>query len=314
MGFGQLIPLKKVRQPAEFVGKIILSKSKVEINDGIDPVVCLPEVSQSHKMKDDVEEIGTDSDEIILDEKTDSPEKVYRRQGQLYLCDNDACEAKFMTSRGVLNHISREFCVVRTRKRSPTGEFKYRWFKRNGMKENEAIKAKGRYFMSHLQDLIDIEVPASLQLIPTGIEDDMSNGFALHQSQSHAQFAPERVAFIKSLFDEGQRTGNKIQHEIMLQKMRDSKIDGKKQFKPEEVFTLQQIKSLCSRMFAKIKNASTPEEEEDQRAEVEEAEEAYNLMMENDVKLKIRQKLEELPDTDLTVCPMHVIDFSFITV
>ena len=141
MGKGLFIPLKKIRQPAQFVGKIILSKSSVEINDRLDDALCLPEKTVAHKLKEtgvEVEDAGL-GDGLVDESKSSVEVRSYRRQGQLYLCSLDICEASFISLAGLQDHIRENVHVVRTRKRSTTNEFKYRWFTKYGMTQSERI-------------------------------------------------------------------------------------------------------------------------------------------------------------------------------
>ena len=59
-------------------------------------------------------------------------------------------------------------------------------------------------------------------------------------------------------------------------------------------------------MFAKVKLQTSPEEEEDLRPAVEEAEEMTDRLIEEQTKHEIREKLTQESETNLDVHPMFV--------
>ena len=138
---------------------------------------------------------------------------------------------------------------MRSNKRSPTGEFRYQWFSRHGQKANEALRSKGRYFMSHQEDLIEIQYPDELEQIPTEVNENDQKGFALAAAKEFVRFDPDQIQFVRRCFDEGQVTGSKMKFEQIVQNMKEYRIDGALVFPPKKVLSVQQTKSLCSRYF-----------------------------------------------------------------
>ena len=84
------------------------------------------------------------------------------------------------------------------------GEFKFQWFSRYNMSENQAMRSRGRYFVSHQDDLIAIEAPPEgLDLIDTGVNEDWSQGFALISGKEIVRHSEEQIKFVRYHFDEG---------------------------------------------------------------------------------------------------------------
>ena len=98
-------------------------------------------------------------------------------------------------------------------KRSPSGEFRYRWFSRHGHRANEELKSQGRYFLSHQDDLIEIQLPDWVEQIPTEVDENDLKGFALAASKEFVRFDHEQIQFVRKCFDEGQATGIKMKFE-----------------------------------------------------------------------------------------------------
>ena len=319
MGAGILIPIKKWRQPAKFYGKLILSYGEAQINSDMDPAVCVPEkIEIKPKRALGVDKAANVGEDMIMDEKKAASKGAFRRQGLLYLCNNDICEAKYMTEEGLREHIRQEKCVVRTRKRSPTGEFKVRWFSRHGLKESESLRDRGNYFISHQDDLVDIVTPIDIPLIQTNVSESDDRGFAIVQSRPRTTHDEDQIAFVKNLFDIGQKTNQKLKPEKIVQKMQEARLDnGRRQFPPWKVLTVQQVKSLCSRFFAKIKARGNEEEDEDGvieeeelRPAIEAAQAVTEAVIENQVKADIREKVSDMSETVLDIHPLQVCNNS----
>ena len=305
-----MIPIKKTRQPAVFKGQLVLSTGKFDINKRLDKSLCLPEVVKLiEAKKPDTEESSksTRENDVVLDE--DETECGPTTKGSLYICSNSICQGKFITYEGLLHHTRAGRCVVRTRKRNAAGEFRFRWFSRHGLSQAEAIKARGRYFRSHQDDLPRFNIPPNLDLIELDIKQTFEKGFALVEDREVVRFSGEQIAFVQDQFNIGQQTGNKVRPEKIVERMRKQKVNGQKLFKPNQVLKLSQVKSLCSRFFAKLTlegSKSAEKDDDDEVAALEEAEETAELVFEEQIKDDIREALDAQKPIILDDCPLWV--------
>ena len=67
--------------------------------------------------------------------------------------------------------------------------------------------------MSHQEDLIEIAFPDWVDQIPTEVEENDREGFALAASKEFVRFDQDQISFVRKCFDEGQVTGSKMKFE-----------------------------------------------------------------------------------------------------
>ena len=108
IGAGKLFPIKPIKQTAKFVGKIITSQTEVIINRSTPAEVCMPEKNKSKPLhpptSGNTSEVPQMDGDIVLEEEEDKTMAIYRRSGNIYVCDYEMCQAKFITVHGLRAH------------------------------------------------------------------------------------------------------------------------------------------------------------------------------------------------------------------
>ena len=93
---------------------------------------------------------------------------------------------------------------------------------------------------------------SGVDTIPSSdFSDYFIKGWALPK-RKHVRFSPKQLGYIFDIFINGESTGQKAVPEDVVTNMRTLRVDGKKQFVPNEYLRVSQVKSLFSR-FAKQK-------------------------------------------------------------
>ena len=90
----------------------------------------------------------------------------------------------------------------------------------------------------------------------------LPQGWALKKHRKNTRFTDDIKIFLSSVFDEGERSGNKANPAKVARNMRVScNIDGIKRFKASEVLQPSQIASFFSRLAAQAQNPEIRDDE-----------------------------------------------------
>ena len=167
-----------------------------------------------------------------------------------YKCPRVPCTASFNSYELLQEHISSNVCHITTKDETMMQQIKRLYFSRFSLGSTSAsVKIK-----THLEALLDIEVPKSLESdkVPT-----YPTGFA--QSTEHITYValtPKHKTFFLQIFNEGQVTKQKVKAEVARNRMREALNDeGGKLFDITEYVKTSQIRTFFNACFAKVKNS-----------------------------------------------------------
>ena len=179
-------------------------------------------------------------------------------QNGMFVCPHDACEADYYTLRELENHIQNGACKERLRQES-----QYNWMRKKYFNHYSAMgqttvgsNPNDRYFMTHLKALKPIVVPPDITFVENScFKQSYQIGYALPKSnRGQVTFTPAQKKFASDIFQHGQATNQKLNHELACQRMREARNDdGSRKFKPRECLTPLQMRGLFSSWMAQLK-------------------------------------------------------------
>ena len=326
IGHGKQISLKPLHQPAEYKCSIHLptDNTMIPVDQFTNAKHCLPKVTpRLMKFQGDTEEVeATDSegDDITIDNeevsetledksKTEpSLEDDIRMEGSLYLCPVRGCVCVFKSIDRLRQHKQGRMCKIRLRKRSATGELKYKWFTQWQLNA-ELLQAgrKNPYLMTHKEELQPIELPVEIPPKDTKLEEVYDQGYALPKTRKVTRFAKEVIAFVEEKFFEGQASKQKYRPEIIEHMMQTEKINGQLRIKSADWISATQINGICSRIVAGLKDQKKKKTEISDEDEEEASADLANQAQEQ-IKNDLFDHLQSTHGDGWTVHPFTVSD------
>lgn len=191
-----------------------------------------------------------------------------------YSCSRMPCTASFDTPEELIKHNAEEcFVDIKLSKtESWMTTFSRQYFKRFSMGSGtERVNVK-----VHLESL---QNPRVLNSLLTSNEPTIpcKMGDALPVKRPPIKKSDDLKQFLKEKFDQGQKTGNKLEASKVEEEMKTAKNnEGKKRFPVSQHLDAGQIKTYWSQLYAKIKFKTSDEVSEDQIEEATQKIESVN--------------------------------------
>ena len=175
----------------------------------------------------------------------------------MFVCPTENCSARFRTERWYQNHVDGGKCFVKLRHESITGCLKRMWFSKfsNSM-DTLSTSFPGqdnRYLATFFGGLHVPKLPLELALKPTELEEAIIEGFALFVRKKANRLTEDQVGFVRTIFNQGQESGNRATPAFVVERMRSYKRNGRLVFPPGHRLDEEQIKSLFGRFFKDVK-------------------------------------------------------------
>ena len=142
------------------------------------------------------------------DTKIDDP------NASIYKCPNEHCIKDYIKLRNLVKHRRNGLCKARLRSQTQLNHCKTMWFSRFGIADTSQVSST-RYFRTNLEDLKEIVLPASFQLLSNyeksplllltgGFKEKLEMGHAMKANQKLPKIETEVKDYIQLLFNQGQ--------------------------------------------------------------------------------------------------------------
>ena len=210
--------IKKVSMRNEYQGQIVKSdQTDHDFSSGLDPTVCMPEKKKLSNFKkpgavESIEQDSDDEDEEIENNAGDT--KIDDPNASIYKCPNEHCIKDYIKLRNLVKHRRNGLCKARLRSQTQLNHCKTMWFSRFGIADTSQVSST-RYFRTNLEDLKEIVLPASFQLLSNyeksplllltgGFKEKLEMGHAMKANQKLPKIETEVKDYIQLLFNQGQ--------------------------------------------------------------------------------------------------------------
>ena len=217
----------------------------------MDPSMCAPEkIKKSNFQLPPTVENVIDNEDEEENEPEDISEAKPGDKSSLFKCPNDLCIADYIRFHNLTKHITEGVCKAKLRSMSQMNHAKILWFKKFGIQTNSALSdEKSRYFKTQLGEVLDIELPPDIELLPNydGFRYDtpLTMGYAMKVNNKLPKITENLQAFVTNLFNQGQITNQKYTPTEMKREIH-------KKFPLKEWLTWSQVKGMIGTLKAKL--------------------------------------------------------------
>lgn len=205
----------------EYQGQIVKSdQTDHNFSSGLDPTVCMPEKKKLSNFKKPGTVESTEQDSDNEDEEVENnagDTKIDDPNASIYKCPNDHFIKDYIKLRNLVKHRRNGLCKARLRSQTQLNHCKTMWFSRFGIADTSQVPSK-RYFRTNLEDLTEIVLPASFELLSNydksplllltgGFKEKLEMGYAMKANQKLPKIEEEVKDYIQILFTQGQGQG-----------------------------------------------------------------------------------------------------------
>ena len=268
-GEGEQISMNKIPFPSNFDYETIGSEQPRRDEKQI---LLYRENGETENIEGEIEDYDDDNDE--LDEDI--------RDGLIYQCPNDNCDAEYLTLENLYDHQLSRKCFQKTKLRTQSigAHYQRRYIEMYSLNQGENLTLSERRY-KHIDWNDQIHFASLLSTFSWDI-DDLKNlfckGFGVMNFRSKNVIHDDVRAFVKQKFDEGESTKRHMSYPKIVSAIEDEKdASGLPKFFPHKWLDSQQVSYLITKFIkekgSKSNSANVEPSEED--ISVASAEEIY---------------------------------------